>query len=219
METEREKTRAEAARSEPQQKSKQPFQRRPINFNNLICMTQLFAVLVFLVSLFSFEQNEGLFHTSGGEVSFISEAPLETIKAASKNVKGLVNTTDNTFAFSIPNRSFHGFNSALQEEHFNENYMHSDKFPNSTFSGKIIEDVDLSKPGDYDVRAKGMLDIHGVKQERIIKCKVHVEQNEINVKSDFVVLLEDHQINIPRIVNEKIFPEIKVSVNLTLQPK
>lgn len=182
-------------------------------------MTPFLAVLIALISVAPLRQTASIFQTTAGTVSFISEAPLETIQAVSKNVKGLVNTSDNTFAFSIPNRSFHGFNSALQEEHFNENYMHSDRFPNSTFAGKIIEDVDLSKPGTYDVRAKGLLDIHGVKQERIIKCNVVVAEKEINVKSDFTVLLEDHEINIPRIVNEKIFPEIKVSVNLTLQPK
>ncbi|HZG00335.1 MAG TPA: YceI family protein, partial [Chitinophagales bacterium] len=66
---------------------------------------------------------------------------------------------------------------------------------------------------------KGMLDIHGVKQERIIKCTVRVTPNRIAIASDFTVLLEDHKINIPRIVNEKIFPEIKINVNLTLQPK
>jgi len=179
-------------------------------------------ILLFVLSvlpLIASAQPATVFSTTGGAVSFVSEAPLETIRASSSEVKGLINTADNTFAFSVPNRTFHGFNSALQEEHFNENYMHSDDFPNSSFSGKIIEDVDLSVPGEYNVRAKGMLDIHGVKQERIIKCNVRVTPNRIAIASDFTVLLEDHKINIPRIVNEKIFPEIKINVNLTLQPK
>ena len=175
--------------------------------------------LLTLLPLLPFAQPAAVYSTTGGTVTFLSEAPLETIRAASKDAKGLINTADNTFAFSVPNRSFHGFNSALQEEHFNENYMHSDNFPNSSFAGKIIEDVDLTVPGDYNVRAKGMLDIHGVKQERIIKCNVRVAENKMTVTSDFTVLLEDHKINIPRIVNEKIFPEIKINVNLTLQPK
>jgi hypothetical protein len=176
-----------------------------------------FALLSLLVSLARTDVD--IYAVTKGTISFISEAQLETIKASSNDVKGLIKTSDNTFAFSVPNRSFRGFNSALQEEHFNENYMHSDLYPNSTFSGKIIEDVNLKTPGEYDVRAKGMLDIHGVKQERILKCKITVRENEIKVVSDFTVLLEDHKINVPRIVNEKIFPEIKVNVNLTLQPK
>jgi len=164
-------------------------------------------------------QTATLYNVKQGTVSFLSEAPLETIHASSKDAKGLLNTADNTFAFSVPNRTFHGFNSALQEEHFNENYMESDAYPNSTFNGKIIEDVDLSKDGVYDVRAKGNLDVHGVKQERIVKCTVTTKADVVRIQSDFTVLLEDHKINIPRIVNEKLFPEIKVTVDLTLQPK
>jgi hypothetical protein len=154
-----------------------------------------------------------------GSISFVSEAPLETIHAASKEPKGALNPDDNSFAFSVPNKSFHGFNSALQEEHFNENYMESDQYPNSTFVGKIIEGVDLTRDGTYEVRAKGNLDVHGVKQERILKCVVTTKAKSMQIKSDFTVLLEDHEINIPRIVNQKLFPEIKVTVDLTMQPQ
>jgi hypothetical protein len=182
-------------------------------------MLNLVSFITLLVSFYSISGSTTIYVIKKGTISFISEAQLETIKAASTQAKGLIQLSDNTFAFTVPNHSFHGFNSALQEEHFNENYMHSDRFPNSTFSGKIIEAVHLNVPGEYNVRAKGMLDIHGVKQERIIKCKINVGENEINLVSGFTVLLEDHKINVPRIVNDKIFPEIKVNVNFTLHPK
>ena len=171
-----------------------------------------------LLAVTGFLQN-GVYAVQEGTIAFVSVAPLETIEATSKDPKGLLNPAENTFAFSVHNRTFHGFNSPLQEEHFNENYMESDQFPDSRFNGKIIEDVDLTKDGTYDVRAKGILEVHGVKQERIIRCTVTTKSNVIRIQSDFTVLLEDHKINIPRIVNEKLFPEIKVRVDLTMQPK
>jgi len=61
----------------------------------------------------------------------------------------------------------------LQKEHFNENYLESDKYPEASFKGKIIEDIDLDKDGEYEVRAKGELTIHGIMQERIIKANIN----------------------------------------------
>ena len=75
------------------------------------------------------------------------------------------------------NRSFKGFNSPVQQEHFYENYIEDDKFPRSSFQGKIIEKIDANLTGDFNVRAKGILDIHGVKQERIIPGTLIIEEN------------------------------------------
>ena len=96
-------------------------------------------------------------------MNFISQAELELIKAASNETRGIIDPSTNQFAFSVQVNTFNGFNSALQRDHFNEKYMESDKFPKASFSGKIIEQVDYSKNGSYDIRAKGDLDIHGVK--------------------------------------------------------
>ncbi|HEY9178584.1 MAG TPA: YceI family protein, partial [Flavipsychrobacter sp.] len=105
-------------------------------------------------------------------IAFNSDAPNEIIKATSKKMKGLVDAGKKQFAFKVEVTSFEGFNSPLQREHFNENYMESFRFPHISFSGKIIEDVDLSKNGKYTVRAKGALDIHGVSRDRIIYADV-----------------------------------------------
>jgi hypothetical protein len=96
--------------------------------------------------------------------------------------------------------------------------MESDKYPTATFSGKIIEDADLSVPGTYTIRTKGKLSIHGVEQERIIKSRVMVGPKTILIESDFTVLLSEHNISIPKIVHQKIAEEIKVSVSATLSP-
>ena len=150
------------------------------------------------------------------QMSFTSNAELELIKASSNKVQGLVDPATNQFAFTVDVKSFQGFNSALQREHFNEKYMESDKFPRARFSGKIIEPVDLATDGTYEVRAKGELEIHGQKQTRIIKSTLTVRNGGMNLESHFFVPLADHDISIPTIVSQKIATEIEVEFTATL---
>lgn len=160
-----------------------------------------------------------VYKVNNGSISFRSDAPLELIKASSNELAGLFDSDTKKFAFRIKINSFKGFNADLQKEHFNENYMESDKFPYASFEGKIIEDVDYSKPGIYNVRAKGNLTIHGVVQERIIKIDLVVKEKNVSAKSNFTVQLADHNITIPKVVHEKLASEIKVEVKaeLTIQ--
>ena len=88
--------------------------------------------------------------------------------------------------------------------------MESDKYPKATFSGKIIESVDFNSTGDLEVRAKGDLVIHGKSQVRIIKAKISLSKDGIQISSEFKVLLMDHDISIPRVVSQKIATEIDV---------
>jgi hypothetical protein len=150
--------------------------------------------------------------TENGTISFVSNAELELIQASSNKLQGVIDPGTNQFAFSIAVQSFRGFNSELQREHFNEKYMESEKYPRITFSGKIIEQVDYSTDGTYEVRAKGDLDVHGQKQTRIIKSKVEISDGVLSIIADFKVPLADHNISIPRIVNQKIATEIEVNV-------
>lgn len=157
-----------------------------------------------------------VYSTTNGSIVFNSDAPLELIKASSNEMKGKLDMSKKIFAFTIPISSFTGFNSALQKEHFNENYMESVQYPNASFSGRIIEDIDLGKDGSYSVRAKGNLTIHGVTQERIIKCDLLVKDGKLSVKAGFTVLLAEHNILIPKVVHEKLASEIKVEVKADL---
>jgi len=159
-----------------------------------------------------------VYKASSGNIVFISEAPLETITAKSGQLKGAIDTTNNTFAFSVSINSFKGFNSPLQQQHFYENYMESTAYPVATFSGKIIELINYSKPGLYEVRAKGILNVHGVNSERIIRSTLEIKNDVILVKSNFLIPLQDHNIKIPRIVFQKIAPEILVEMDAVLKP-
>ncbi len=172
----------------------------------------LFFYFLFF-SLTSNSQQVNKLLLNSGSVSFVSDAPLEKIKASSNKLRGLLLLTDRTFAFSIDVNSFNGFNGSIQQEHFNENYMESEKFPRASFTGKIVEDVDIKKDGIYELRAKGKLTIHGIEKIRTIKIIIETKNGRIGVNSKFLVLLEEHGITIPSIVNQKIAEEIQVEVN------
>ena len=157
--------------------------------------------------------------TQEGIVKFHSHAEHELIYATSNQLTGILDIDKKTFLFKINIASFTGFNNALQREHFNENYLETAFYPQSAYAGKIIEDIDLQKDGEYTVRTKGKLKIHGVEQECIIKSNVSCKKGKILIRSDFQVLLADYNIKIPRIVSDKLSPIIDVSINCVLLPK
>lgn len=157
-----------------------------------------------------------LLKTKNGTVSFTSDAPLELINAKSNELRGIIDPKKNTFAFQLDIQSLKGFNSALQQEHFYENYMETDKYEKASFSGKIIEKNDFKLNGNYNIRAKGILNLHGVEQERIIKCLISVEGGSVKASSEFNVTLADHNISIPKLVYQKIAEEIFIKINADL---
>ena len=159
------------------------------------------------------------FTSDNGEVSFTSNAKLELINASSKKIKGILDPATGGFAFVVTIQSFEGFNSNLQKEHFNEKYMETDKYYDATFAGKIIETIDFTKDGVYDVRAKGNLVIHGKKQARIIPSKIQIEKGVLKVDSNFNIPLADHDIKIPQVITEKIATEIIVKLNVSMTQK
>ncbi|TFH20420.1 MAG: YceI family protein [Bacteroidia bacterium] len=182
-------------------------------------MPKRFYIILLLVSLGFTGLGQALtvFSTRNGKAYFLSDAPLELISATSRNLIGVLNTQDRRFSFSILVSTFEGFNSSLQQTHFNEDYLETDLYPQATFKGKIIEEVDLGVPGQYRIRAKGKLNIHGLDNDRIIRCDVSVEPGRIKVKAEFTVFLDTHDIKIPSIVNQKIAEEIHVQIEFDMQ--
>ena len=175
-------------------------------------------LLILCILLCNTTLAQQIYETNDGTVLFHSKATHELIRASSGKLKCAMDVHKKQFAFRLDIKSFMGFNSPLQREHFNESYMESDRYPEATFSGKIIEDLDLSKDGEYDVRAKGKLNIHGLEQERIIKGHVSTKNGKISLSANFIVSLADHDIKIPRVVYDKLAPDISVTVNAALKP-
>jgi len=162
------------------------------------------------------QPGEGAYRCENGKVQFKSDAPLEVIQAHSNKLRGILDPERKTFAWTVEIATFEGFNSPLQREHFNENYLETTRFPKAVFSGKIIEDIDFSQNGTYSVRAKGKLVLHGVEQERIIKVRLELRDGIARVHAEFTVPLADHDIAIPKVVYQKIAEEISVSVDAEL---
>ena len=178
--------------------------------------------VIFLVLLFSIGTNnlfsQEIYKSSQTEISFFSETPVENIDAISKEGKALLNTKTNELVFITAIIEFK-FKKPLMEEHFNESYMESDHYKTAYFKGKIIEEVDYSKNGEFSVKARGILNIHGVDKEREIAGTIVIKNGVIELNASFDVDLKDHQIKIPKIVVKNIAEKIKVTVQASLLPK
>lgn len=170
----------------------------------------LLLLNVFILSII--QLNGQKLFSNNGRIDFTSDAPLEKIKAGSNTLRGVIDIDKQEFAFTVDIKSFKGFNSPLQKEHFNENYMESNKYPKATYTGKLIDKLNLSKDGKFTARSKGWLNIHGIAQERIIKSSFEVKDKKLIMTSNFTVLLQEYNINIPIIVHQKIAEEIDVKV-------
>jgi polyisoprenoid-binding protein YceI len=144
---------------------------------------------------------------------------MEDIKADNNQVAGVIDAATGEMVFQVLIKSFH-FDRALMEEHFNENYMDSEKFPKASFKGKITDPAkaDLSKKGKLDVTVSGDLTIKDATKPITVKGTVEVVDGGININSKFDVVPEDYNITIPGVVREKINKTIEVTVNMKLTP-
>lgn len=150
-----------------------------------------------------------MFSTSTGNTSFSGTTPLENIEAENKRCQAILNVTTGELAARMSMRDF-VFQNKLMQEHFNENYIESEKYPSATFSGKVSKMPDYSKDGTYDVSAIGKFTIHGVTKEKTINGKMTVASGKITIAADFQVALTDHKIEVPQIVFVKIAQVISV---------
>ena len=157
--------------------------------------------------------------TRNGHIGFYSHTPLEDIIADNNQVASILDIADKKMVFQALMKSFI-FQKALMQVHFNEEYVNSEKYPKATFEGNIISpaDLDLTREGDYDVKVKGNLSMHGVTKEVEEPGKIHVGKDEITANSEFTVQPEDFNIEIPSVVRGKIAKEITVKVDMKYSP-
>jgi polyisoprenoid-binding protein YceI len=170
-------------------------------------MLRLLFILSFIPASVS---AQGLYKSVSSEISFFSKALLEDIYAVNKDGKSLINTDNKDIVVILGIRGFK-FEKSLMEEHFNENYMESNKYKTSTFKGKINEEIDFTKDGIYPVTATGVLEMHGVSKDRTIKGTLTIKNNQLLLNSKFDVQLEDHKIKIPKAVIKKIAESVEVT--------
>ena len=176
-------------------------------------MKQLTIILLTWLGVFS-QAGQGLYTCKNAYISIYSSAPLEDISAETSTGQSVFNAATGELVFSLNIRSL-TFKKSLMQEHFNTDYMESDKYPKATFKGKIQEHIDVTKDGTYPVTAVGELEVHGVKQQRSVPGKIIVAGGTVKMTSEFMVKCADHHIDIPRLVFHNIAESIKVTVNAT----
>jgi hypothetical protein len=154
--------------------------------------------------------------TRTGQITFYSSTPLENIEARNNEVAAVISQAGDVL-FQAPIKSFK-FDKELMQEHFNEEYLESDKYPKADFKGKIdnVSAVNFSKDGSYKVNTIGKLTIHGVTKDVKIPGVITVKGSDITVNSKFNVATADYNIKIPALMAGKIAKTIEVTVNCIL---
>jgi polyisoprenoid-binding protein YceI len=178
------------------------------------------VITLILINAIFLTGNAQMFITKNGKVSFYSDGSLEKIEAYNTQVNSAINITTGQFVFKVLMKSF-SFEKALMQEHFNENYVESDKFPNATFQGLVanLNDVDFSALGTYDAIIEGDLTIHGIKNKVKEIGTFEVKEGGIIGSATFFVKLADYDISIPGAVTGKIAEDIEISVDVDLKPR
>mgnify|MGYP000626502263 CR=1 FL=1 len=175
----------------------------------------LILFVFFSVSFYAQEK----YYTTSGTITFESSVPsFEEVKATNTKVTAILKD-DGTIASLALTKAFR-FKIALMEEHFNENYMESTRFPKATFSGKIVNfSMDQLSASDKEFNIKGKLTIRGVSKNIEIKSQIKKSGNTITIRSSFTTTPEDFGIKIPKIVRNKIAKNVDVTFNFILKKK
>lgn len=156
------------------------------------------------------------FISEKSSVIFFSGAAIEDITAQNAKSVAIFESGTGDIAFSIPVREF-VFAKALMQEHFNEKYLETEKFPKSTFQGKIAGYVSGTN-GPQNVHAIGKLNIHGITQEVDIPGTIEESKNKMLLNSKFIVVLETYGIIRPQLLWQNIAEQVEVSIEFTLKP-
>jgi hypothetical protein len=182
-------------------------------------MKRIFILLTIVTGINSTSLSQ-VYYTKNGRISFYSKATMENISADNNQVISVLNTQTGAVQFSVLNNAFH-FPKAMMEQHFNSDYMESDKYPKSAFKGKVtdINKADISKDGTYNVNVSGSLDIHGVTKDVTAPATITVKDGKISGSSTFKIVLKDYNIKIPAIVKNNISEDIEITVNCNYEKK
>lgn len=159
------------------------------------------------------------YFTKTGKIDFYSKAPLEDIEAKNKTVTAVLDKKTGAMQFEVQMKGFE-FEKKLMQEHFNENYVESGKYPKAGFKGIVVNNsaVNYAKDGTYNVNVKGKLTIHGVTKDVQAPGTIKVNSGKIDATSTFTIQLSDYNISIPSVVKDKVSNTIKISVDTKLEP-
>ncbi len=180
-------------------------------------MSRIISLAIFFVCCHAAVGQEK-FYTKSGKISFFSTTSMEDIEAINKAVSALLDAQSGELRFSVLMKGFE-FKKALMQEHFNKDYVESDKFPKSEFKGQIVNNssVNYSQNGSYPVTVIGSLSLHGVTKEVQATGKLIVKDGKLTASAVFEVLVADYNITIPRIHRNNIAKNIRITVDCQLE--
>jgi polyisoprenoid-binding protein YceI len=158
------------------------------------------------------------YFTKTGKIAFTSQAPLEKIEAQNTSASTVIDVATGNIEWGVLIQGFK-FEKALMQEHFNENYMESGKYPKATFKGKIdnLSAVNFTKDGTYTINATGNLEIHGVSKPVTTTGTITVKKGVISASSKITILLEDYKIEIPKLVADSISKTVDITIQADYQ--
>ena len=151
--------------------------------------------------------------TKDAEVRFQSKTTLENIEAVNKKGAGIINTQTGEIEFSVLMKGFE-FKKALMQEHFNENYVESDKYPKATYKGKLLAPVRWKEDGVYKTEVEGELTLHGVTRPQKATATVTIKNGIVSGTAGMVIVLEEYQIKVPALARASINKSIAVLVTV-----
>jgi polyisoprenoid-binding protein YceI len=177
----------------------------------------ILAAFLWIAAFYSMVEGQRYF-TKTGTIRFYSYTPLEDIEATAKTANAVLDLSTGQVEMAVLIKSFI-FPKALMQEHFNENYMESTKFPKAVFKGFIrnISEFNMQYKGRFKGKVEGTITIHGVSQSMDNVVNLDVKDGKIVADIDFNVKPSDHQIKIPDLVRDNIAKEIKVNIQATLE--
>ena len=181
-------------------------------------MKNLIVMLMIAILALGTQVQAQKYITKNGKIHFYSDAPTEKIEAFNNQVNSALDISSGDFIFRVLMKSFQ-FEKALMQEHFNENYVESHKFPNATFVGNVtnLSEKDFTTPGTYQAQIEGELTIHGVTRKISEQGTFEVKDGKIHGKSTFYVAVADYDIKIPQAVITNIAENIEVNVDILLE--
>jgi len=162
---------------------------------------------------------QGKYLTNNGQISFFSHTAIEDIKAENLEVASVIDATTGEVAIIVKMTDFQ-FEKKRMQEHFNENYVESEKFPKATFNGAILNNsqLDYSSKGEYKVQVKGEMTIHGISNIVDAECIIEVISDGIIARTKFLLNPENYNIKIPKVVRNNIAEHLEITVELNYQP-
>lgn len=162
--------------------------------------------------------NAQLYITKTGFTGFYSKTPLEDIKAENNQVVAMIDIDKKQLAFSMLLKSF-TFRKELMQDHFNENYVESDKYPRAAFKGSFTGTVDPQKQQVYNIQVEGTVSLHGVDKKISVPATIEMRNGVLTGMAKFQLVPQDFNIRIPSLVSDKIAKVIDVEIKVECNPK